>query len=388
MNDRNLVKVRTITAFFHFDASDFSVNDVLDNKIAEMMQKLQKVKQRLVDGGYEVQTIRLASNPFGEWMDIEDFSNQLKKLVECLERHQIQAFSVGPARNEREILVCPEIVTASPALYCSADLEPCDMDTARLIASCIGEISKHRLEGNFQFCMAANAAANIPFFPVAKAGEATGFALGMENGELLQHLLQDCASLKNISTVFHDRMANVLQNLQDLCIEGASDAGIDYLGIDSSINPSLSRNGSVALSIEQLDEIETFGGPGTVAAAAALTTSIQSLPSVKLVGYCGLMLPLCEDVRLAELTSQESPIRIADLLSISHVCGVGIDTVPIPGDFDIQNLASILLDIAAVAFRWNKSLSCRVFPVPSKDEGDDVTFDSPHMVDAKVLSLS
>jgi uncharacterized protein (UPF0210 family) len=136
-----------------------------------------------------------------------------------------------------------------------------------------------------------------------------------------------------------------------------------------------------------LDQVAIFGGPGSLAAAAAITESIQTLPDVKRIGYCGLMLPLCEDVRLAELSSQNS-MSIANLLSVSHVCGVGIDTVPVPGDCSKQELAALLLDVAAVANRWKKCLSCRVFPVPSKTAGDMTEFDFVHMVNAKILSIS
>ena len=129
-----------------------------------------------------------------------------------------------------------------------------------------------------------------------------------------------------------------------------------------------------------------FGGTGTLAAAAAITTSLQSLAGIKLTGYCGLMLPVCEDRRLAELASQDK-LQISDIMSISGVCGVGIDTVPIPGDCSEEMLASLILDVAAVAKRWNKSLTCRVFPVPGLQQGERTTFDSPYLCNCKVLSL-
>ena len=131
--------------------------------------------------------------------------------------------------------------------------------------------------------------------------------------------------------------------------------------------------------------------PGTLAAAATITQTLQSLPGIQNCGYSGLMLPLCEDRRLAELISSSSSIsalRISNLLSISQVCGVGVDTVPIPGDCSEKELASLLLDVAGMAHRWKKSLSCRVFPVAGKLAGEWTTFDSPYMVNARILPLS
>jgi len=157
--------------------------------------------------------------------------------------------------------------------------------------------------------------------------------------------------------------------------------GFEFVGIDTSLNPSLDEGGSVAKAIETLDEVESFGGPGTLSAVATITQSLQSLPNI--CGYSGLMLPLCEDQRLVELA-----LPISQLLSISQVCGVGVDTVPVPGDCSETELACLLLDVAGLAHRWEKSLSCRVFPVPGKQAGDWTDFDSPYMVNAKILPIS
>ena len=70
------------------------------------------------------------------------------------------------------------------------------------------------------------------------------------------------------------------------------------------------------------------------------------------------------------------------------MCGVGVDTVPVPGDCSETELAGLLLDVAGLAHRWDKSLSCRVFPVPGKQAGDWTDFDSPYMVNAKILPIS
>jgi uncharacterized protein (UPF0210 family) len=141
--------------------------------------------------------------------------------------------------------------------------------------------------------------------------------------------------------------------------------------------------------MEALQEVKVFGGPGTLGAAAEITKALQSLPGILRTGYCGLMLPVCEDTRLASLANdnKERELRITDLLSISSVCGVGVDTVPVPGDCSKEELASLILDVAGIAGRWDKSLSCRVFPVPGKKAGDMTEFDSPYMVNCRVFSI-
>ncbi|EGD75787.1 hypothetical protein PTSG_07905 [Salpingoeca rosetta] len=84
---------------------------------------------------------------------------------------------------------------------------------------------------------------------------------------------------------------------------------------------------------------------------------------------------------------QAPALTLQRLLLLSSVCGVGVDTAPIPGDFDPHRLALLYLDMSGLAHRWNKPLSCRVFPVPGKAAGDMTTFDSPYLVNTRVLPL-
>jgi uncharacterized protein (UPF0210 family) len=159
--------------------------------------------------------------------------------------------------------------------------------------------------------------------------------------------------------------------------------------MDTSLNPSLdeSEEGSVAGALEELDEIVEFGGVGSIAAAAAITTAIQAIP-LKRTGYCGLMLPVCEDRRLAAL-AKESPsaVSINTLMSISSVCGVGIDTVPLSGSVSAARLAALYLDIAGLAARWSKPLSVRVFPIPGAITGETTLLDSPYLIDTNVFRI-
>ena len=52
------------------------------------------------------------------------------------------------------------------------------------------------------------------------------------------------------------------------------------------------------------------------------------------------MLPVLED-NVVALRAAEGQLSITDLLSYSAVCGVGLDTVPLPGEIDETVLAGI-----------------------------------------------
>jgi hypothetical protein len=102
-------------------------------------------------------------------------------------------------------------------------------------------------------------------------------------------------------------------------------------------------------------------------------------------GFSGLMFPVLEDGTLARRAA-EGILQVNDLLLYSAVCGAGLDTVPLPGDIGVDELAGILLDLAALAVRLDKPLTARLMPLPELTAGDPVTFDFPYFADSRVMS--
>ncbi|KAL3925910.1 MAG: hypothetical protein SGILL_000087 [Bacillariaceae sp.] len=486
--------IRTITAFVVLRDDDFQDGNEyelasfpkLEGKLEPIFQGLRTLESAYQKAGYTVQTLRIATNPFGEWLlettkdDCFVLQKRLNALDHLLSRHSIFACAVGPAKTLHELSCCRQIVGSSTKFSCSFMIPNSNnVDCARKAAETIYDISKLHPKGltNFQFCVAAKTCQPfIPFFPIAysasddhKSGDddhgnsnkapVVRFAIGLENGPFVKHLLQD-SSIAQVDTLFRHGVQKALLPIQNIAhsfaditksigvqrkslmteiekldsefqkiilgtvlenmypnvaadlaksgnisFENTSNGNnpfhFQYIGMDTSVNPSLDeQDGSVAGALECLAEVERFGGPGTMSAAAAITRVLQSLEGIQRTGYCGLMLPVCEDRRLAELASQSSsfssgpPLSIVHLLNISSVCGVGVDTVPIEGDSisdhakAISRLSSLLLDVVGLAERWNKPLTCRVFPVPGRKQGETADFrDSPHLVNSRIFSL-
>jgi hypothetical protein len=84
----------------------------------------------------------------------------------------------------------------------------------------------------------------------------------------------------------------------------------------------------------------------------------------------------------------EGQLSISDLLSYAAVCGVGLDTIPLPGDISRETLAGILLDVAALAVRLDKPLTARLMPMPGLAAGDPIHFDFPYFADSRVIAAS
>lgn len=100
----------------------------------------------------------------------------------------------------------------------------------------------------------------------------------------------------------------------------------------------------------------------------------------------GLMLAVTEDEGLAAAT-RAGEFDIRALLTYSSVCGIGLDTVPIPGDTTPEKIAAIMRDTGTMAFRLNKPLTVRLFPVPGLAVGDITCFESDDLCNCAVLAV-
>ncbi len=71
----------------------------------------------------------------------------------------------------------------------------------------------------------------------------------------------------------------------------------------------------------------------------------------------------------------------------SAVCGIGLDTVPIPGDTPVDKIASLMLDTGTMAFRLQKPLTVRLFPCPGLKAGDMTKFTSSDLCNCAVFAV-
>jgi hypothetical protein len=93
-----------------------------------------------------------------------------------------------------------------------------------------------------------------------------------------------------------------------------------------------------------------------------------------------------EDKLLARRWAERT-FNLDSLLAYSAVCGIGLDTVPLPGDVTEEQLARIFGDVASLAWKWNKPLSARLQPVVGKKAGDTTDFSSPYLFNTTLQPL-
>lgn len=381
-------RIRTITAGVDLD-------DIADRaKIEKAIGFLKLARSRFEDAGYEVQTLRIATPPLATYLAGWHESAGEKAVVAldkfCSEHGVI--LNVGPVITDDRYdanfapwaaRMMQATASTSFTVFIASQSGGIHHQAIRTAAETIAGLSRAipRGEGNFSFAATAFCPPGTPFFPAAYHDGDAAFAIGLESPGLLQAAFEDSRGLADAKEKLTERMNAALGQVENLALGISRDTSRKYIGIDSS--PAPGPDASIGQAIETLTQAP-FGGPSTLAACATITSVLKGL-SVKTCGYSGLMLPVLEDRVLADRAA-EGRYGVSELLLYSSVCGTGLDVVPLPGDIPVSTLAAIITDVAALSHKYSKPLSARLFPVPGKKAGDQVQFESPFLVDARVLS--
>ncbi|MBF2071096.1 DUF711 family protein [Fischerella thermalis] len=362
-------------------------------KIKQAAELNRQAKNLFEQFGHKVQTTRITTNSWEEYLknfDINEIVNIFQDIEKLCEDLNISFFNIGYASKPQNIAVIPEINKSTSIIYSSskiADKETgINFESTLESAKAIKRISQETENGygNFRFCAWANCNSGIPFFPTAYHEGNTSFALGIECSDLVMQSFAIANNIQIAEKSLRSLLAEELTKLADHAEKISAKLGINYNGIDTSLAPPLDKQTSIAFAYEQLMGSK-FGYQGTLTISGMLTRVLKSVP-VKICGYSGLMLPVCEDLGLAARANEQT-YDITNLLLYSAVCGCGLDTVPIPGDISIEKIAAILMDMATLAIKLDKPLSARLFPIPGKKAGEMTAFNSPYLVDCKIFAV-
>lgn len=159
---------------------------------------------------------------------------------------------------------------------------------------------------------------------------------------------------------------------------------IIFSGFDTS--PAPSKNVSSMCRVIELLGVDYFGASGTVEACAYLTRIFKGIKNINSIGFSGLMFAALEDVGLAKAATEEY-YDIRSLLTYSAVCGIGLDTVPIPGSATIEQIAKLACDCGTLAYRLNKPLTVRLFPCTGLNAGDQTIFESDDLCNCRIFEI-
>src|SRR6266480_631803 len=381
-------KIRAITAFINLDRARYQ------EQVADALKMLKRGQTILESRGYQVQTIRIATQPFPEYTKglTAEQAVAFFKDYDALASREKFAASIGPAMlnagdSDSEATLLAEILSNTKSLNASVVVAGEDGVRWSAVGAAARVMKKleetEHSQGNFRFAAIAMVPPLTPFFPAAyHTGFGHQFAIALESANVVAAAFKDAPDLATAKQRLTDSLAASAFDIERHAGRVDQDTGWTYMGID--LSPAPSGNVSIGAAIENLTT-QPVGMSGTLTAAETITAAVKDV-KVKQNGYSGLMLPVLEDTRLAQRWS-EGHISIDALLSYSAVCGTGLDTVPLPGDITAEQLSLIIGDLASLAFKWHKPLSARLLPVLGKGWGEMTEFDDPFLVNAKLQSL-
>lgn len=375
-------KVRAITGFVRLDRTTYQ------KQIADALVVLRKVKAEFESSGYEVETVRLTTQPLAELVAGMSEGQGLAFLAQLDELSVKENFlpNIGPGMLhdtddpaamhllERALSALPNVVASSVI----ADEAGIHWQTIRRTAELVKYVSEHspHSKGTFNFAATAMLKPFAPFFPGSyHTGTGRQFAIGFEGANVVRDIFAkdkgNAETAKADLTTALTKHASVAATIAN---KVAAETGWAYLGVDPT--PAPLGDVSIGAAIEAFTGAK-FGSSGTLTAASIITAAVKAVPE-KQVGYSGLMVPVMEDKILAQRWS-ESTYNVDSLLAYSAVCATGLDTIPLPGDISSEQMARIFADVASLARKWNKPLSARLQPIQGKKPGDQTDFQGPFL---------
>jgi uncharacterized protein len=383
-------KVRAITAFVRLDQDNYRT------QISDALIVLEKAKAEFVSSGYEVETVRITTQPLGEMIKgmPEDKALALLRQINDLSVKDNFLPNVGPGMMhdtddpmpmhllERALSTMSNIEGSSII----ADEEGIHWKTIHRTAELVKYVSEHsaRSEGTSNFTATAMLKPLSPFFPGSyHNGAGKQFAIGFEGANVVGEVFAKDKGNANAATADltaaltkHTAVAEVVGN------KVAAETGWTYVGVDPT--PAPLGDVSIAAAMEAFTGAK-FGSSGTLTAARIITAAVKAVPQ-KQIGYSGLMVPVMEDKLLSQRWS-EGTYDIDSLLAYSAVCGTGLDTIPLPGDISLEQMDRIFSDVATLALKWNKPLSARLQPIFGKKAGDRTEFQDPYFFNTTLRAL-
>lgn len=383
------MNVRSVTCF----ASMGEEPAARTRAIREAGQLADEARGDLESAGFPVQSARLATQPLS--LLPRDPLEQARELWSQCADNGFGFLSLGPVLADSadadlsRLDRVAELIRATDSVFAGVLVarkgQGIHLAAIRRTALLVREIAHTTALGfgNLRLAMLANVGPHSPFFPAAYHDDGPpAVALATESAGLA---VEACSGAGSLGQARYRLVTAIESAAREMvhCIRPLAERhSYRFVGIDFSLAPFPEEARSIGAAMERLG-VERFGASGTLFAAAFLTDCLRRARYPR-CGFSGLFLPVLEDRTMAD-RSREGLFGVNDLLLYSAVCGTGLDVVPLPGDVSEDELAGILLDLAALALRLDKPLTARLMPLPGKKAGDQTEFDFSYFANGCVL---
>jgi hypothetical protein len=383
-------KVRAITGFVRLEQGTW------EKQVAETLVVLRKAKSEFEALGYQVETVRITTQPLGGLVAGMPEEQALAFLgrLDHLSGKESFDLNVGPAMlhegdDPATLHLLQRALSTLPNIEAStiiADESGIHWKTIHQTAELVKYVAEHspHAQGTFNFTATAMLKPLGPFYPGSyHTGAGKQFAIGFEGANVVAEIFTKDKGNAEAATA--DLTAALTKHAEVADAVGnkvAAETGWSYVGVDPT--PAPLGDVSIAAAIEDFTGAK-FGSSGTLTAARIITAAVKAVP-VKQIGYSGLMVPVMEDKLMAQRWA-EGTFNVDSLLAYSAVCGTGLDTIPLPGDVSVDQMERMYADVASLAAKWNKPLSARLQPIPGKRAGDRTEFQDPFLFNTTLHPL-
>ncbi len=243
-------KVRAITGFVRLDRAMY------EKQVADALVVLRKVKAEFESSGYEVETVRLTTQPLAELVVGMSEEQALAFLAQLDELSVKEKFlpNVGPGMLhetddpaamhllERALSTLPHI-SASTII---ADETGIHWEAIRRTAELVKYVSEHspHSKGTFNFTATAMLKPFAPFFPGSyHTGAGRQFAIGFEGANVVRDIF--AKDKGNVEAALADLTAALTKHASVAAAVGkkvAAETGWAYLGVDPTQRNGTSRS--------------------------------------------------------------------------------------------------------------------------------------------------
>lgn len=246
---------------------------------------------------------------------------------------------------------------------------------------------------NFRLGISINVQPDGPFFPFTYSSGEKGFSIALELTQEINELCTQSRSmdLQALREEILRRIMPQIEHIHAVAKQLSENAGFVFHGFDFSLAPSIGENGSILTILNHLGVFD-FGRAGTLFATSYLTDILKYLSAnFPSIGFSGVMYSLLEDLELCAVNNQRG-ITLDQLISLSTMCGCGVDMVPVYGQIKNEELLSVFLDVAGISCRLHKPLGIRVLPIPGCRRGmsgfTNFHNDSDFVANTKIVDLN
>src|ERR1700683_2300638 len=248
-------KIRTITAFIRLDPA------LYPQQITDALDFLHKAKASFEQSGYEVQTLRIATQPFPEYtrglteVEVFNFLRTLDHLAES----QDFLISVGPAMQKLGDNAGWAALLANalaPASHMSGSVviagdDGIHWDAIQASALVMKFLSVHSPKsiGNFNFAALAFVPAGTPYFPAAfNSGDGHQFAVGLQSANVIAEALSATKDPTAAENAISEKLGAFAKNIEATSQTIAEQTKWQYGGID--LSPAPLKRDSIGAAIE------------------------------------------------------------------------------------------------------------------------------------------